>query len=90
LSLVLPASLVYKRNTTLKGAIAGMAIGAVTCLACCIAANVVITPIYMGAPTQVVVDMIVPTLLPFNLIKIAINCVVTALVYKPVSKALAN
>lgn len=90
LSLVLPASLVYKRNTTFKGAIAGMAIGAVACLACCIAANVVITPIYMGAPTQVVVDMIVPTLLPFNLIKIAINCVVTALVYKPVAKALAN
>jgi riboflavin transporter FmnP len=44
----------------------------------------------MGAPTQVVVDMIVPTLLPFNLIKIAINCVVTALVYKPGAKALAN
>jgi riboflavin transporter FmnP len=90
LSLVLPASLVYKRNTTFKGAVIGMAVGAVVCLVCCIAANLIITPIYMGAPTQVVVDMIVPTLLPFNAIKIAINCAATALVYKPIAKALGN
>ncbi len=90
LSLVLPASLVYKRNTTFRGALVGMGVGAVVCLVCCIAANVVITPIYMGAPAQVVIDMIVPTLLPFNLAKIAINCVVCALVYKPVTKALGN
>lgn len=90
LSLVLPASLVYRRNTTFAGAIIGMAVGAVVCLACCIAANIVVTPIYMGAPTQAVIDMIVPTLLPFNVIKIAINCVATALVYKPITKALGN
>ena len=90
LSLVLPASLIYRRNTTFKGALVGMGVGAAVSLACCILANIVITPLYMGAPTQAVIDMIVPTLLPFNLIKIAINCVVTALIYKPVSKALGN
>ncbi len=90
LSLVLSASLVYKRNTTFRGALIGMAVGAVVCLACCIGANIVITPIFMGAPTQTVIDMIVPTLLPFNLVKIAINCAATALVYKPVTKALGN
>ena len=90
LSLVLPASIVYKHNTTFKGALVGMGIGAVVCLACCIAANLVITPLYMGAPTQTVIDMIVPALLPFNVLKIAINCAVTALVYKPITKALGN
>ena len=60
------------------------------CLACCILANLVITPIFMGAPTQTVIDMIVPALLPFNIVKIAINCVVTAAVYKPITKALGN
>lgn len=90
LSLVLPASLVYKRNTTFKGALIGMGVGSVVCLACCIGANLIITPIYMGAPTQAVIDMIVPTLLPFNVLKIAINCVVTAFVYKPITKALGN
>lgn len=90
LSLVLPASLVYRRNTTLKGAIAGMAVGAVVCLAACILGNLLITPFYAGMPVDAVVALIVPALLPFNLAKIAINCVVTALIYKPVSKALGN
>ena len=90
LSLVLPASLIYKRNTTFKGALIGMAVGAVVCLVCCIAANLIVTPIYMGTPREKVVEMIVPALLPFNVAKIAINCVVTALVYKPVTKALGN
>ena len=90
LSLVLPASLVYQRMTSFRGAIVGMVVGAVVCLACCIAANIVVTPLYMGAPTEAVIAMIVPTLLPFNVIKIAINCIVTALVYKPLSKALQD
>ena len=83
LSLVLPASLIYKRNTTFKGALIGMCVGAVVCLACCILANIVVS-------TEDVVKMIVPALLPFNVAKIAINCVVTALIYKPVTKALGN
>ena len=90
LSLVLPASLVYQRNTTMRGAITGLVVGGIVCLVCCIAANIVVTPLYMGAPTQTVIDMIVPVLLPFNAIKVVINCVVTALVYKPLSKALQD
>ena len=53
-----------------------------------ILANIVVTPLYMGAPTETVIGMIVPVLLPFNVLKILINCVASALVYKPVSKAL--
>ena len=90
LSLVLPASLIYQRITSFKGAIIGMLVGAVVCLVCCIAANLVITPLYMGASREAVAAMIVPVLLPFNSLKIAINCVVTALVYKPLSKALQD
>lgn len=90
LSLVLPASLVYQRNTTFKGAVTGLVIGAVVCLAVTIAANIVVTPLYMGAPRETVIGMIVPVLLPFNAIKVALNCVITALVYKPLSKALQD
>ena len=88
LSLVLPASLVYQRNTSFKGAITGMVVGGVVCLAVVIAANIVITPLYMGAPRETVIGMIVPVLIPFNAIKIAINCVATVFVYKPISRAL--
>lgn len=90
LTLVLPASLIYQRNTTMRGAITGLVVGGVVCLACCILANIVITPIYMGAPREAVIAMIVPTLLPFNVLKIALNCVITAFVYKPISKALES
>ena len=90
LSLVLPASLVYQRDTSFKGAIVGMLVGAVVCLVVTIAANIVVTPLYMGAPRETVIAMIVPALLPFNALKIALNCVVTALVYKPLSKALQD
>ena len=88
--MVLPASLVYKHDTSFKGAIKGLIIGAIICLVCCIGANLIVTPIYMGATTQTVIDMIMPALLPFNALKIAINCVVCALVYKPIAKALGN
>ena len=90
LSLVLPASLIYQRAMSFKGALVGMAVGAVVCIAVTIAANIVVTPLYMGAPRETVIGMIVPVLLPFNLIKVALNCVITALVYKPLSKALQD
>lgn len=90
LSLVLPASLVYQHDTTRRGAIVGLVVGAVVCLACTILANVVVTPVYAHMSTADVVALIVPVLLPFNALKVAINCVVTALVYKPVTKALGN
>ena len=88
-TLVVPAALVYRRDTTRRGAAIGMALGAVASLAACILGNIVVTPLYTNVTTEQVIGMIVPALLPFNLAKIAINCTLGALVYKPVSKALA-
>ena len=88
-TLVVPAALVYRRDTTRRSAAIGMALGAVASLAACILGNIVVTPLYTNVTTEQVIGMIVPALLPFNLAKIAINCTLGALVYKPVSKALA-
>ena len=90
LSLSVPAALVYRRDTTMRGVVLGMAVGAVVCLVACILGNIAITPLYAGMSADAVVALVVPALLPFNLLKIAINCVVAALVYKPVSKALVG
>nr|WP_314784549.1 ECF transporter S component [Olsenella uli] len=90
LSLSVPAALVYRRDTTMRGAVLGMAVGAVVCLVACILGNIAITPLYAGMSADAIVALVVPALLPFNLLKIAINCVVAALVYKPVSKALVG
>lgn len=90
-SLVVPAALIYKRNTTLKGAVIGMVVGGIICIAACIAGNLIITPLF--SPTlslDDVIGLILPALLPFNIIKIILNCVLTGLIYKPVSKAFGN
>ena len=49
-------------------------------------ANHFITPYFMGAPTAVVDAMLLPVILPFNLLKAGINSAITFLVYKTVSR----
>lgn len=89
-SLVMPASLIYRRDTTKRGAALGMVVGGIVCVAACIVGNLIVTPLYAGMPIEAVAALIVPALLPFNVIKIAINCIVCGLIYKPVSKAIAD
>ncbi len=85
-TLVVPASIVYRRDPSTKSMVVGMVVGAVCSLAACIVGNIIVTPLYTAVSTADVIAMIVPILIPFNAIKIAINCVVTALVAKPVMK----
>ena len=50
--------------------------------------NLIITPIYLGVPVEAVIGMILPILLPFNLLKAGINALITFLVYKPIARFL--
>ena len=43
--------------------------------------NLLFTGIFMGTPMQVVVNMLVPAIIPFNLLKGAINCTAGVLLY---------
>lgn len=85
-ALTAPAALIYQKNHTRKGAIMGMVVAAVITLAVAIVANIIVTPLYAGVTTEEVLAMIVPILLPFNILKILINCIVTQLVYKGISQ----
>lgn len=86
---VWPASLIYKRRKVLSRAVVGLVLGIVCGTLVAILMNMWITPLYTaGATTQMVIAMIVPVLIPFNLIKLAIDSVLTMLVYKPVSNML--
>ena len=67
-----------------------MVVGAVIALAACIGGNIVVTPLYTAVSTADVIAMIVPILLPFNALKIVINCVVTALIQKPISQIVSR
>ena len=47
--------------------------------------NYFITPMFMGAPREAVAAMLIPVIIPFNLMKAGINAVITFLVYKRIS-----
>ena len=83
-----PAAAIYKRRHTLRGAMAGLAVGVLAMTAVMLMWNYFITPYYMGYPREAVAAMLAPVFLPFNLVKGGLNAAVTMLVYKPVSRAL--
>lgn len=82
---VIPAALVYKRMRTWTGAIIGLVLSFVAAIALAIVGNLLVTPIYAGMPMEAVADMIVPILLPFNIMKAALNSVITLAIYKAIS-----
>lgn len=82
------ASFVYKRVHTQRGAIEGLVAGVLAMTAIMILWNYLITPLYMNVSRDVVVSMLIPIFLPFNLIKAGINAALTMLIYKPIVTAL--
>ena len=84
--LVLVASGIYRRKHTKKGAILGLVCGSLAMGLVMMPANHFITPIFMGVPTEVLDALLLPGILPFNLIKAGINSLVTFLIYKTVSR----
>jgi len=88
LAFALPPSIMYAKNKRLKSAAMGLVAGVVLMTAVMLAWNYIITPLYMAVPRAVVAGMLLPTFLPFNLVKGGLNAGITMLVYKPVSGAL--
>lgn len=81
-SYCLVAGLIYKKHRTFKGALVGLGIGSITYVGLMLALNVLLTPIYMGVAREVVVSMLATVILPFNLIKVVINSILTLCLYK--------
>ena len=88
--LVLVASGIYRVRHTKKGAILGLVCGTIAMALVMLPANHFITPAFMGVPTEVLDALLLPGILPFNLLKAGINSVVTFLVYKTVSRHLIH
>ncbi len=85
---VLPSAIVYRRSRTLRSAAIGLAAGVALMTVMMLAWNYIVTPLYMGVPREVVAGMLIPTFLPFNLMKGGLNDGITMLLYKPLSSAL--
>ena len=77
---------IYKRKRTDKNAILAFAVATVTMVATMVILNILLTPIYTGAPREAVMGMLLPAIIPVNLIKAVINSVASFTMYKGISK----
>ena len=82
--LVLASGLIYKYNKTRKGAVIALLCGVAAMTLVMIGANMIITPLFMGVPRNIVWSLM-PFIAGFNAIKAGINSVVTFLLYKRIS-----
>lgn len=84
----IPATLFYKKHRTKKAAAIGLTIGVVFMTATMVLWNYLLTPLYMGTTRTDVAAMLLPIIVPFNLIKGILNSVITLLIYKPIVNTL--
>ena len=82
------AGYMYQRNKTKKTAIIALITGAVVAVAIMCVLNIFVTSAYMGVTKSVLISMIPTVILPFNLIKVGVNGLITFLVYKKISRFL--
>src|SRR5690554_4793315 len=87
-TMVLVAGFIYKRIHSFKGAVVALLAGSVGMTLVMIPLNLFFTTRFLGVPVEAVKAMIVPVIIPFNLIKAVGNSALTVLVYKSVAKIL--
>ncbi len=82
---VVIAGLLYRHKKSRKEAVIALIAGVLATTAAMCVLNYFITPAFMGAPRETVAAMLIPVIIPFNLMKAGINAVITFLVYKRIS-----
>lgn len=85
---VCPAAFIYKKKRSLVGAVIGIAAGTIVMTGLMVLWNYLVTPLYMNVSRDIIVPLILPAFVPFNLIKGALNASATLLLYKFVVSAL--
>lgn len=82
-SFVLPVGLMYKYKKSAKTAVIGLCFSVVLTTSLMLMWNYFITPLYLNTPRELIVPLLLPGFLPFNLIKYTINACLTYILYKP-------
>ncbi len=85
---VLPAAVIYHRKKSQNTAAIGMLTGAVLMVIFAILANLYILFPFYGIPAEQRMGWVLPTIVPFNMLKGAAITLITMLIYKPLSPLL--
>ncbi len=81
-ALVLLVGVLYGKSRRFSHAVLGMVIGTIAVAALMIPLNLTLTVYVNGMPAELVRQMIFPAIVPFNLLKAGINCVLTAVLFR--------
>ncbi|EOS59474.1 hypothetical protein C815_02180 [Firmicutes bacterium M10-2] len=84
------AAFIYKKMHTKNGAMVGLLAGTLFSTVSMTLWNYIITPIYFNMPREAVVGLLLPGIIPFNILKCGINSGITLFVYKPIVTALRH
>ena len=84
------AGFVYQKSRTRKTAYISLAVGVLIQTVLMAGMNLWLTPIYMGTPREAVLSMMLPVIVPFNLLKAGVNALLTAFVYKRIHQLLTK
>ncbi len=82
---VIPSVLIYKKMHTFSGAIIALIVGSILATLGAILANLTIGVWFWYGSADVIVPLLLPVIIPFNLIKSALNSILTIAVYKAIS-----
>ncbi|WP_312047099.1 ECF transporter S component [Anaerotignum sp.] len=82
------AGSIYKKNKTRKNAVLALVAGALVQTVAMVIMNMIFTPLFMNIPLEKVIPMLIPIIIPFNLLKAGINGTMTFLLYKSISHLL--
>lgn len=80
-----PAAFIYHRHRTFKGALVGLAAGVIGAVLGAFAANLTIGVAFWYGSVDVIMPLLLPAILPFNLVKGFVNAALTGIVYKAIS-----
>ena len=89
-SFVIVAGFIYQRTRTKIAAAVALIAGVLTMTVVMVGCNLILTPIFLGAPMEKVIELLLPAIIPFNLLKAGINAVLVWIIYKPISKFIHN
>lgn len=88
-AMVVVAGLICRKGSSLRRMIVGLALGALSMTVLMIPMNYLITPLYLGGHSpeniSLISSLMLPAIIPFNLIKSSVNCMLSFIVYKALS-----
>lgn len=85
--MVIVPALIWQRKQNRSSLIFGLVGGALALIIIMIPLNIIITPIFTGASVEAVLKMIMPIIVPFNLIKGLLNTVFSYLIFAALLRA---